>query len=436
MHANARVLLFSDYDDSGDLAGKLEQQGYQPLPAKSREDALRIVTGRYPDIAIVASRQSEESIRFRTDLQSLRPDGSIPTIVIGADAEPAKDDLQVEYLPEAFRDSELFSRLKVLARLVTMQGELSLRSETSELYGLEAPVQATPPEEVTDANVLIISEAGDRRSAIREGIAPIATADVVEQTYEGMERLLQDPFDAVVAIGLDEDSLLGFCRQLRNHTNLFNMPLLVLSDGDDEAQDKIYDAGASEVLRLDAWPSRLVPRLHHLVRQQRYRQTMQEVYREGRHYAATDSLTGLFGHGYLHAHLQKQIQECRSRDKDLTVGFFDVADMAGFNEQYGYVAGDRLLRQIGGTIGGFVRAEDLPARYGGDKFCIVLPDTDMDSAGPVLYRIASVINMTEFAIPDITQPVKIRLRTGCAMLQADDDAEGLIARARFDLQGG
>ncbi len=194
-------------------------------------------------------------------------------------------------------------------------------------------------------------------------------------------------------------------------------------------------AGASEVLSFGASPARLLPRLQHLVRQQRYRQNMQAVYREGRHYAATDSLTGLYGHGYLHTHLQKQILECRSREKDLTVGFFDIADMGGFNAQYGYVAGDRLLRQIGGAIGGFVRAEDLPARFGADKFCIVLPDTDLASAGPVLYRIASVINMTEFALTDISEPVKIHLRTGSAVLQADDSAESLVARARNDIPG-
>ncbi|HJM93791.1 MAG: hypothetical protein QGG19_09910 [Alphaproteobacteria bacterium] len=48
MHANARVLLYSDTDNTGNLAVKLEKYGFQPLPATSREDALRIVTGAFP----------------------------------------------------------------------------------------------------------------------------------------------------------------------------------------------------------------------------------------------------------------------------------------------------------------------------------------------------------------------------------------------------
>jgi len=197
---------------------------------------------------------------------------------------------------------------------------------------------------------------------------------------------------------------------MRNHVNLFNMPLLVLCpQGGAEAQDDIYEAGASEVLKLTASAALLLPRLHHLVR---HRQSMSEVYREGRRYAATDSLTGLFGHGYLHVHLKKQIVECRSRNKDLALGFFDIADMTGFKDEYGYVAGDRLLYQIDGAIDGFVRVEELPAGYNGDKFCTVLPDSGLGSASPVSQRIAGVINMTEFAITDVGEPIKIRLQTG------------------------
>ena len=104
MHANAWVLHFSDQTDTGDLAGKLEQPGYQPLPATTREDAVRIVTGRYPDIAIVNIAASGEGALFRWDLHEFRPDGQLPTIVIGGEAGVVEDKLQVEHLPAAFRD--------------------------------------------------------------------------------------------------------------------------------------------------------------------------------------------------------------------------------------------------------------------------------------------------------------------------------------------
>jgi two-component system cell cycle response regulator len=405
------------------------------LPASSRDDALRIVTGGYPDIAIVDAAKAAESVRFRQDLRALHPDDCMPMIVIGMADDTPDDSLQIEYLPAPFRDAELFSRLETLARLVTMQGELALRSETSQLYDLDVPRHVVPAAEVTDSRILMITGDADVPRTVIEKITLIATVEAVNQPYEALERLLQDPFDAVVALPAnDVEGLMEFCRNLRNHTNLYNMPLLVLGNGDDPAaRDHAYEAGASDVLDLANEVARLQPRLDHLVRQQRYRQAMQEVYREGRQYAGTDALTGLFGHSYLHAHLQKQIAECQSREKDLAIGFFEIENMSGINGEYGYAAGDRLLRQISGAIGSLVRAEDLPARYGGDKFCIVLPDNGWDSARPVLQRIAGVINFTEFAIENISGPVKVHLQTGCATVQADDSAESLIARARANI---
>ena len=436
MHANARVLLYSDTDNSGELAGKLEKRGFLPLPASSHEDALRIVNGEYPDIAIVNATSGDQGGRLRDGLRALRPDGGIPTIVIGPGTETPEDNLQTECLPAPFRDAELFSRLQVLSRLVTMQAELNLRSETSELYGVDAPAHVAPPSAVAGVRILVISGDEGLQKSIADTIVPSATADNVGDLFDAMEMLRQSPFDAVVAERTDDvDGLLDFCRVLRNHANLFNMPLAVLSNSRDPADhDQAYEAGASDVLNLETEMARLSPRLQHLVKQQRYRLSMQEVYREGRHYAATESLTGLFGHGYLHVHLQKQIAECESRNKDLALGFFDIADMSAFNAEYGYVAGDMLLRQIGSAIGGLVRAEDLPARFGGDKFCIVLPDTDLASARPVLQRIAGVINFTEFAISDIGESVKVRLKNGSAQLQTGDTAESLIARARADIR--
>jgi ActR/RegA family two-component response regulator len=120
MHANARVLLYSDTDNSGELAGKLEKRGFLPLPASSHEDALRIVNGEYPDIAIVNATSGDQGGRLRDELRALRPDGGIPTIVIGPGTETPEDNLQTECLPAPFRDAELFSRLQVLSRLVTM----------------------------------------------------------------------------------------------------------------------------------------------------------------------------------------------------------------------------------------------------------------------------------------------------------------------------
>ena len=84
-------------------------------------------------------------------------------------------------------------------------------------------------------------------------------------------------------------------------------------------------------------------------------------------------------------------------------------------------------------IGNLVRAEDLPARYGGDDFCVILPDTTYEDGLHVLQRIAGVINFTDFSVPRINDPVSVNLNAGCATLTDADTAEALIARARAQI---
>ena len=74
-----------------------------------------------------------------------------------------------------------------------MQGELVLRSETSQLYGLEVPVQTTPPEEISDTNTLVTAEEEDRRASILKMIAPIATADVAQNSMKAWSACCRGP---------------------------------------------------------------------------------------------------------------------------------------------------------------------------------------------------------------------------------------------------
>ena len=87
--------------------------------------------------------------------------------------------------------------------------------------------------------------------------------------------------------------VLTFCADLRRNARLYNLPVALLCDEDVFEDAEIpFAAGATEVLPVDTAADDVAFRLHNLVRQQRYRRVMQEVYGAARHFATSDSLTG------------------------------------------------------------------------------------------------------------------------------------------------
>jgi diguanylate cyclase (GGDEF)-like protein/putative nucleotidyltransferase with HDIG domain len=101
----------------------------------------------------------------------------------------------------------------------------------------------------------------------------------------------------------------------------------------------------------------------------------------------TDELTGLFSHGYFHQRIDEEISRCSRLGNIFSVVFLDVDLFKSYNDAFGHLAGDDILRQIALTIRGSIREIDIPFRYGGDEFAMILPESSLDDAFTVAERI-------------------------------------------------
>jgi diguanylate cyclase (GGDEF)-like protein len=103
--------------------------------------------------------------------------------------------------------------------------------------------------------------------------------------------------------------------------------------------------------------------------------------------ANTDALTGIHNYGYFYDRLEEEVARAERHGTPLAVAYFDIDGLKRVNDTYGHLAGDAVLRTLGGLIGRRVRTEDIPARYGGDEFAIVMPETPREEAERVVQRL-------------------------------------------------
>jgi diguanylate cyclase len=104
-----------------------------------------------------------------------------------------------------------------------------------------------------------------------------------------------------------------------------------------------------------------------------------------------DSLTGLLNHGAWKDLLQLKFRECSQRHEQAVIALIDIDHFKTINDTYGHLIGDSVLRQLSVELKCNLRESDLAGRYGGDEFCVILPNMPLNQAVDVMERLRSVL---------------------------------------------
>lgn len=112
-----------------------------------------------------------------------------------------------------------------------------------------------------------------------------------------------------------------------------------------------------------------------------------KLYQEIEQTAITDSLTELYTRRYTLERLDEELMRSKARQIKTSVLMVDIDHFKNCNDRYGHLVGDQILREFGQIIKGNIREIDIPGRFGGEEFCIVLPDTDLKGAKYAAERI-------------------------------------------------
>jgi diguanylate cyclase (GGDEF)-like protein len=136
----------------------------------------------------------------------------------------------------------------------------------------------------------------------------------------------------------------------------------------------------------------------------------------------TDPLTGLANRRTLYERIEIEMEHALRSDSPLTVAMVDLDHFKMYNDRFGHVAGDTMLRAVAALMVSNIRGQDLVVRYGGEEFCLVLPDTDIVGGHHLLDKLRE-------GGRDATTDIGITLSAGLTSWDGIEDITSLIERA-------
>jgi diguanylate cyclase len=144
----------------------------------------------------------------------------------------------------------------------------------------------------------------------------------------------------------------------------------------------------------------------------------------------TDPLTGLGNRKHFDRSIETAVQTALANGEPLSLLMFDIDHFKSFNDSYGHLTGDQVLRLVGMSLKQTIKGQDITARYGGEEFAVVLPNTALRQALTVADHIRRAVMAKELKKKSTGEILgRVTISVGVSMLKPGDDTDALIERA-------
>lgn len=207
--------------------------------------------------------------------------------------------------------------------------------------------------------------------------------------------------------------------RLSDEPRIQNLPVIVMTTANDNADKHLaFLNGANDFLNKPIDPLELQARLNVHHRLARTIHELEESRKALAEQASTDTLTRLRNRRMFYSQAEQNLAACRRSGQDVSVLLLDIDHFKKVNDTYGHHAGDEVLVRIAQLLSQLMRAADTVARFGGEEFVALLPETNKLGAAVLGERIRATIEREQIVVAGQHIPVTVSI--GIATLPAND----------------
>ncbi|MFP5447992.1 MAG: PleD family two-component system response regulator [Alphaproteobacteria bacterium] len=433
---SARILVVDDIEANVRLLeAKLSAEYYEVLTAYDGPTALAMAAAEQPDIVLLdVMMPGMDGFQVCRRLKDDPETRHVPVVLVTAldgraDRIAGLEAGADEFLTKPIDDVMLFARVRSLTRLKTVIDELRVREASGRRIGVIAGAGSRLGG--TGGRVLIVDDHERQAQRVAAELS-IEHRPVIESEPEKALLTARGPVDLVI-VNVTARSFDGlrFSAQLRSDEATRHLPILAIVDFDERPRlMKALDIGVNDLLSKPIDPQELSARARTQIRRKRYTDYLRDNLDHSLELAVTDQLTGLHNRRYMTGQLEALVKRAAHGGEPVSALLIDIDHFKKINDGYGHDVGDEVLREFAVRLASNVRAVDLPCRYGGEEFVVVMPGTRIEDAERIAERIRLHVAGSPFRVAHGTELLTATISIGvAATLGPDDTPDTLLKRA-------
>ncbi|MFZ4607297.1 MAG: PleD family two-component system response regulator [Caulobacter sp.] len=433
---SARILVVDDIEANVKLLeAKLAAEYYDVLTANDGPTALAIAAAEGPDIILLdVMMPGMDGFAVCRRLKDDPATRHIPVVLVTA-LDGRSDRIEGleagadEFLTKPIDDVMLFARVRSLTRLKQVMDELRAREASGRRIGVIAGAAARLGG--TGGRVLIVDDNERQAQRLMAELA-IEHRPVFETDPEKAHLTARGPVDLIIvnATARAFDGL-RFAATIRSDEATRHLPILAIVDADERHRlVKALEIGVNDLLTKPLDPQEMSARARTQIRRKRYTDFLRDNLDHSLELAVTDQLTGLHNRRYMEGQLGALVKWATHGGDPVSALMIDIDHFKKINDAFGHDIGDEVLREFAVRLASNVRAIDLPCRYGGEEFTVIMPGAQLADAQRVAERIRLHVAGSPFRVAGGRELLTVTISVGVATTLGESDTpDALLKRA-------